>query len=129
MTEEPKLTKKESKKQAQRREAKELHDEWVDENGPGGDPISDIAYRAHLMKIVDLYGLDGNMVVSVTQNRKQAGLEPLDVPKLLFSGELRAAFERSLDEIAEQTMRNKEEAEKAALKKKQRGLLNGARAR
>lgn len=104
-------------------EAERLHKEWLIDFGSGGDIISDLGYRSHVMQILRLLGQDENLAIEATQIRKQCGLEPLDVLKLAFKGELKARVERSRDEVAEISIQNALDAEKKALKKKQRNRL------
>lgn len=116
---------KESAKKISRRErqlaaAKEIHEEWTEEYGHNGDAISDMAYRSHVMKLYRVMGQDENLVIELTQKRKQAGLEPLDPARLLFSGKnIREVFAKSQDDIVEMTLDNRQRAEKEALKKQQ----------
>lgn len=114
--EEARLTKKQRGLVA----AKELHRDWEIDNGSGGDIISDMAYRAHVMQLLRLMQLDENLVIEATQTRKQCGLEPLDVIKLAFGGTIRERVEQSRDEVAEKCIQNRADAEKEALKKRQR---------
>jgi hypothetical protein len=104
-------------------EAKRVHDEWIIDYGHGGDIISDMGYRAHVMNILRLLGLDEFLSIEATQTRKQAGLEPLDVLTLAFKGTLKQRVEQSREEVAEKTIQNAIDAERKLLKKKQRNRL------
>lgn len=112
-----------TRRQANAAEAKRLHEEWKIDFGGGGDIISDMSYRAHVMGILRMLGIDENLAIEATQTRKQCGLDVLDVLKLAFDGTLRARVEESREEVAEKTIGNSAEAARAALKKKQRNKL------
>lgn len=120
-----KSEKKLTKKQRQLEAARVLHAEWVEDNGHGGDIISDMSYRAHACRVLVTLGLQEGWVIELTQKRVQAGLKAIDVIKIALEGnDLRALVEKSQEEIAEATIRNKEQAEKEALRKKQRNAFS-----
>ncbi len=112
-----------TRRQKQAEEAVRIHQEWIVDYGSGGDIISDMGYRAHVMLVLRLLGLDENLAIEATQVRKQCGLPVLDVLKLAFGGTLKARVEHSRTEVAEKTILNQAHAERELLKKKQRNRL------
>jgi hypothetical protein len=101
--------------EARVKEARSIHDEWLDGFNP--DRLSD---AAHAMRVLTLLGLEPNYYIEGTQLRVQVGLDALDVVELAFSSKLITRLEKSRDEVAEKTLDNAAEAEKARLKAKQR---------
>ncbi len=112
-----------TRKQKQAEQAVTVHKEWIIDYGSGGDIISDMGYRAHVMLVLRLLGLDENLAIEATQTRKQCGLPVLDVLKLAFNGTLKARVEHSREEVASKSIQNKIDADRELLKKKQRNRL------
>lgn len=116
-------TKQQTRRQRAMLDAKQMHEEWIEDFGDEGDIISDAAYRSHVMGLLRMIGLDENLAIEATQIRRACGLEPLQVVKLAFDGTLKARVEQSRDEVADKTIENRAEAEKELLKKRQRSRI------
>ena len=115
-----------SAKQQKLTEAKELHDEYL-EDGGSLDFVSDMGCRAHAQKLARTIGQDGlyEHCVQVTQQRVQVGLKPLDPFKLMFDGTLVQRAQQSESECEEKILENRAEAEKEKLKKARRNAAGG----
>jgi hypothetical protein len=118
--------KRQSAKQQRLTEARELHEEYVEEGG-SLDFISDMGCRSHAQKIANVLGQPGlyEHCVQVTQQRVQVGLKALDPFRLMFDGTLVQRAQQSENECDDQILVNKDTAEKEKLKKARRNAAGG----
>lgn len=123
MTEQPKATepkpqslldKRREQRERMRADARELHEAYLE-----GESFDGLSPVAHMQRTLTMLGLDPGLGIEGTQMRTACGLEPLDVCQLAIDGTLAARIEKSRDEVAHQTIKNQEKAERDALKKKQ----------
>lgn len=126
---EPKDERKEKRVSAKAQrlaEAKDLHEEYLEEDG-SLDFVSDMGCRSHAQKIANTLGQPGlyEHCVQVTQQRVQVGLRPLDPFKLMLDGTMVQRAQQSENECDDQILVNKDNAEKEKLKKARRNAAGG----
>jgi len=115
-----------SEKQRKLAEARELHEEYL-EDGGSLDFVSNMGCRAHAQRLANTIGQAGlyEQCVQVTQHRQQVGLKPLDPFKLMLDGKLVQAAADSENEVEEQIIENRAQAERDKLKKDRRNAAGG----
>jgi len=115
-----------SEKQRLLAEAKDMHEEYC-EDGGSLDYVSNMAARNHALALATKLGnpsLAEHCAV-VTQLRQQVGLPALNPFELMLSGKLVQRAEESQEEIEEQILKNRAQAERDKLKKDRRNAAGG----
>ena len=114
-----------SKKEQRIANAKQIELDYADDDGPRG--IYDMGFRAHVARVLEALGYDNGLafVDAGWDKRIAVGLPELKLLKLAYDGTLAIEIQKSVNEIAEKTLANAEEARLEKLKSDQAGGNKG----